>query len=453
MEQKMRNMVVVELSQIILGSRLQHPICDDKGATVFAAGLEFTAERREQLRSRRLPLVMIDESDLDKVAGSKVVLPMMGSAQSDEQLQNLETQMNERIDQLIRSGGFNLPRFADPVKSSVARQTARDYSNFHRNAMQNQHAAAARAVDDVAASVLSGNADVSPIEEGTTTFVRSLIADVGCCLATVAAKRKFPSISEHSVNVSVTAMSIGIDMGFDETTLRLLGIAGLLEDLGMMFVPEEMRNAPRKLDKVEFLEIQRHTIYTVNLLQGISGLSAQVPLITYQAHESPDGSGYPRGRTGPSIHPLSRILHVADVYNALTSHRPFRLPLKPYSAMECLIRMAHEGKVDRDVVKHLLIVQSLFPIGSYVVLSDGSIAKVIRSNGADYTRPIVSLAQDHHSRVMRNSSGGDIIDLANSSLTIGESIPAPGEAVQDLTPEVIGWSNRNIKSLANELVA
>jgi HD-GYP domain-containing protein (c-di-GMP phosphodiesterase class II) len=192
----------------------------------------------------------------------------------------------------------------------------------------------------------------------------------------------------------------------------------------MSLVSPELLDANRVLTNSEFIEIKKHPAYTLDLLKTISTIPDMVPMICYQVHERPNGSGYPRGRMKNRIHPGARILNVADVYLALTAPRPFRKPLMPYVAIECLLRQAKENLVDVDVVRALLHVVSLFPIGSHVKLSDGCTARVLRRNGNNYSSPILQIIVDASGDLTDPLDETQIIDPSANGLTIVKAVPA-----------------------------
>src|SRR5690606_15497605 len=112
-------------------------------------------------------------------------------------------------------------------------------------------------------------------------------------------------LAARGLETSLLAMAIGIEMGLDADNTRMLGIAALVHDWGMALIPEHIRNPTRPLTPVERLELQKHPIYSLGMLQSVSSLPPAVSVIAYQVHESPNGRGYPRGRTGSSIHLLA----------------------------------------------------------------------------------------------------------------------------------------------------
>jgi HD-GYP domain-containing protein (c-di-GMP phosphodiesterase class II) len=198
----------------------------------------------------------------------------------------------------------------------------------------------------------------------------------------------------------------------------------------MARIPEAVLNSSRRLTAMEILDIQRHPMLTSNLLERTAGIPEVVRLIVYQTHERPDGSGYPHGRTKENIHPFARILQVADTFVALTTSRPFRAPYMPYAAVKCLLHQAQKNHVDAEVVRGMLRVLSLFPTGSYVELSDGQQALVLRANPDDFSRPLVIPVLDD--QAYRDGcltwSAEQVIDLTESPLEVTRAIAAPGSA-------------------------
>ncbi len=247
-------------------------------------------------------------------------------------------------------------------------------------------------------------------------YLGDMTEDVDGVLASIVETVIQRSIASHCVNVALLAMGIGIEMGLDATNVRNLGLAALVHDWGMAGVAPEIAEANRRLTEDEFYEIKKHPITSLRLLEKLPKVPSVVPLIVYQVHERPNGNGYPRGRTGERIHPLAKIISVADAYQALISPRPFRPPLMRYAAMECILRQARTGDLDAEVVRALLMVQSLFPIGSYVSLSDGSVARVLRRNGDKYRRPIVLMLENREGVLVPRGGNAGIVDLDQAGL-------------------------------------
>ncbi|HEX3656347.1 MAG TPA: HD domain-containing phosphohydrolase [Pirellulales bacterium] len=195
----------------------------------------------------------------------------------------------------------------------------------------------------------------------------------------------------HSLHTAMLAISIGATLGYDDRTLVELGIGCLIHDLGMLRVERARYQDNRILGNTDFREIAKHPLYTFDLLrQQLDWIPRASRMVAYQMHERCNGSGYPRGRTAKQIHELAKVAAVADVFLALCSTRPHRPALMPYYALERMLHGVKDGLFDAVVVRALLKTVSLFPVGSFVRISDGRIGKVLRSNGEDYARPVVA---------------------------------------------------------------
>jgi HD-GYP domain-containing protein (c-di-GMP phosphodiesterase class II) len=127
----------------------------------------------------------------------------------------------------------------------------------------------------------------------------------------------------HQRRVSQIACTIGKEMGLSEDRLRNLRMAGMLHDLGKFAIPSDLLSKPGKLTPPEFALIKTHPQVAYNILEPIS-LPGNTAMIILQHHERLNGSGYPQGLEGEAILLEARILGVADVMEAMCSHRPYR---------------------------------------------------------------------------------------------------------------------------------
>jgi HD-GYP domain-containing protein (c-di-GMP phosphodiesterase class II) len=148
--------------------------------------------------------------------------------------------------------------------------------------------------------------------------------------ATIAARD--PYTVNHQRRVTEIACSIGKKMGLSKDRLRGLRIAGMLHDLGKIAIPTGLLSKPGKLTPLEFALVKTHPQVAFNILKPIR-LPKHTPEIILQHHERLDGTGYPRGLRGEEILLEARILSVADVMEAMCSHRPYRASLGLTEAM------------------------------------------------------------------------------------------------------------------------
>lgn len=154
---------------------------------------------------------------------------------------------------------------------------------------------------------------------------------------------------EHSDGVACLSHYLGELMGLPERTCEMLELAGLLHDLGKLRVPDELLEKNGKLTAHEYADVKRHSFDTFSILKNIHGLE-DVALWAGQHHERVDGSGYPYQRKHGQISLESRIVAVADVFQALAQTRPYRGPLAPPDILVILKDEAANGKLDEGVV-------------------------------------------------------------------------------------------------------
>ncbi|MBN2098223.1 MAG: HD domain-containing protein [Dehalococcoidia bacterium] len=172
-------------------------------------------------------------------------------------------------------------------------------------------------------------------------------------------QKKDSLVAQHQERVSRLACAIGREIGLDEGRVDVIGLAALLHDLGMMFIPPDTLEKPSRLDEAQLLTVKNHAEAEFQILRTIN-LFLPVAEIVHQHHERLDGSGYPAGLKGDEILLEARIIAVADVVEAMMSDRPHRPALGVEAAMaeissgkgtlydanavEACIRLFKEGK-------------------------------------------------------------------------------------------------------------
>lgn len=158
-----------------------------------------------------------------------------------------------------------------------------------------------------------------------------------------------PYTASHQERVADLACAIGKRLGFDEDRLKCLYLAGVIHDIGKIHIPSEILCKPTKLSDVEFELIKTHSQRGYDILQNID-LPWPIDDILIQHHEKIDGSGYPDGLTGDQILAESKIIAVADVVEAVSSHRPYRAALGIDTALE-IIKEGQGTLFDPQVVE------------------------------------------------------------------------------------------------------
>lgn len=150
----------------------------------------------------------------------------------------------------------------------------------------------------------------------------------------------------HSINVAYISTIIGHLAGLKDNELLELSVSAIMHDAGMTKVRDLVWNKPKKINSLEYFDIQKHTIFGIDSLASAhSKMSKTIAYVAYQHHERVDGSGYPKGRTMHLISDYARIVGIADVYEALTSPRPYRPSYEPLAAMK-IIDSEYRGAFD-----------------------------------------------------------------------------------------------------------
>ena len=206
-------------------------------------------------------------------------------------------------------------------------------------------------------------------------------------------KEKDDYLFTHSVNVSLLSILIGRWLKCDEETIRLLGLAGLLHDLGKVFIDDSILNKPSKLTDEEYEEIKKHSILGYNLASEHDWIPQDVAKAILLHHERADGSGYPMGISGYSENFLASVVAVADVYDALTSDRIYSAKSSPYSAVDVLWEDSF-GKLDPKITKVFCDKITNFYVGNEVILSNGQKGLVVFIDATQPTRPTVMIGDD-----------------------------------------------------------
>ncbi len=154
---------------------------------------------------------------------------------------------------------------------------------------------------------------------------------------------------EHVERVAAYAVRLAELVGFDDGALQDVRYGGILHDIGKIGVPDYILNKEGPLEPKEQAIMERHPVIGCEICQNLRSIAGVLPLVRHH-HEKLDGSGYPDGIQGGDICVSARIMAVADIYDACTSHRSYRLAMSKDEACELLSCEANAGKLDADLV-------------------------------------------------------------------------------------------------------
>lgn len=214
----------------------------------------------------------------------------------------------------------------------------------------------------------------------------------------------------HSVAVCALMIALSKQLGLDEQETRSAGIAGLLHDLGKAMMPMDVLNKPGKLTDEEFAIIKKHPEEGHKLLDG-SGADAMAFDVVLHHHEKTDGSGYPKGLKDAEISLYAKMGAVCDVYDAITSNRPYKAGWDPAESLRKMAEWAN-GHFDPRVFQAFVKSLGIYPIGSLVKLDSGRLGLVIEQSEKSLLTPRVKVfySTRSHTRIKP-----EIIDLSRAN--------------------------------------
>lgn len=195
---------------------------------------------------------------------------------------------------------------------------------------------------------------------------------------------------EHSVNVTILSLIIGIELNLSRDQLFDLAVGAMLHDLGKTLIPVEILSKAGELQANEYEIVKSHSTKGYEFLKDNIDISGIARMIVLQHHERVDGKGYPLGIKGQDINSLAKIVSIADVYDALTSDRPYRRAMSPNEALEYLMG-GIDTYFDYEYVKAFIKKVIPYPEGSLVRLSNGDIAVINKVNIEFPLRPQIRI--------------------------------------------------------------
>jgi HD-GYP domain-containing protein (c-di-GMP phosphodiesterase class II) len=247
------------------------------------------------------------------------------------------------------------------------------------------------AMDEALENVEKGKRfDLPLAQRAVGKMVESVIRnpDALICLSQLKDVNKYTAL--HSIRTSIIALAFGRHMALSRDELNILGLGVLMHDVGMARVPKAILDKPSGLSSEEFAIMAKHIKWGLEILETSGGVPAGAQDVVRQHHERGEGHGYPNHLKAPAIAPAGLIGAIVDVYDAVTSDRHYGVAMSAEDALKRMYEWRHKD-FSAPIVEDFIRCMGIFPIGSLVELSNGSVGVVITINRARRLKPKVAL--------------------------------------------------------------
>ena len=253
---------------------------------------------------------------------------------------------------------------------------------------QHQYRQAEAALAKVAVAVQrQEDLDLSEVTQLASSLVDSLHTSDQLVVEALSSPPGSPLVT-NLINVGILATKVGIGLGYFGTELRRLALAGLLHDIGIFAVPQELLTKTGRLSAEERRLIEQHPRMGADVITRLGADHAWLADVVLQAHERGRGQGYPHRLKGREINELAQIIGLVDIFDALVSPRPYRRRLLPHEAVRELLTTERTA-FPREIMKALVEQLSVYPLGTRVRLSSGEEGVVVRITARYPSRPVL----------------------------------------------------------------
>ncbi len=235
--------------------------------------------------------------------------------------------------------------------------------------------------------------DAPRVREAVTNMTDSVVRNPDAMLLLAKLKQQSAHTLDRALGVSIYMITFGRFLQLPREQLDLLGMLGMLQDVGKTRVPEEVLNKKESLSNVDLALCRSHVEHSIAILRETPGLPPELPELTALHHERFDGSGYHKGLKGEEIGLFGSIAGMIDCFDALTHPRPYGETLSPSNALNMLYGW-RGGQFDGPLVEQFIQCIGIFPVGAIVELNSGDIGIVIAQNLVRRLLPRVMVVLD-----------------------------------------------------------
>jgi len=238
------------------------------------------------------------------------------------------------------------------------------------------------------------------LEVVTESMVDSVLRNNTALALLARMQEKDEYVSSHSLSSSIWALVFGRHLGLDKAALKVVGLGGLLLDVGKTRIPVELLNKTEKLSDVEWSHMQNHVQFGLDIIREADNVDPRVIEMVATHHERFDGSGYPKGWAGNQIPVFGRIGGIVDSYSAMTSKRPYAAAMSSFDAMRELTALS-DKHFQAEMVEQFIQAIGIFPAGTLVELNTGEVAVVLKERQSTRLRPEIAVVLDANKKAVK----------------------------------------------------
>ncbi len=262
------------------------------------------------------------------------------------------------------------------------------------------HSKARRIIREVMTGLRTGGRlEIDVVQSVVKPMVDSVLRNVDALAWLSRIRSKDDYTYNHSLATSVYTIILGRHLGYSRDELHLLGLGGLLLDVGKTKLPDELLKKRDPLTDAELAEVRKHVQYSVELLEDVPDLHPSVLEMVKTHHERYNGKGYPLNIKGDHIPMFGQIAGLCDSFDAMTTERPYAHALSAYEAMRKLLGQAG-AEYKAELVEQFIQCVGMFPTGTLVELSTGEVGVVISQNKLRRLRPVVMVILNEKKKLL-----------------------------------------------------
>lgn len=268
---------------------------------------------------------------------------------------------------------------------------------------------------DLVDEVRAKNAfDIERVKVAVDPMVDSVIRNPDACMWLARLKNKDSYTYKHSLGAAIWAVALGRQIGLPKVDLKNLAVGSMLCDVGKLRLPDGLLNKQGRLSKGEFTMVKSHVELGLEALKESRGINRQILDIVANHHERFNGKGYPNKLKGAKIPVMSRIAAIADCYDAMTSERVYAAAISPSLAVRKLYEWRDED-FQSELVEEFIQAVGLYPAGTLVELSNGSVGIVVSESRTRRLRPKLLLLLDQSKQQLDEIAELDLMDTADEA--------------------------------------